>query len=166
MPCLHRVIFCLLVLLVFVPAPILADESAENESASELDLEAYRGQVVYLDFWASWCAPCKQSFPWMIELQDRLGEEGLVVVTVNVDRDRKAADRFLAELDSDLPVIYDPEGEIAGRYELEAMPSSFVYDRKGVLRETHLGFHPGKVAEVEAELAALLAEEVDDAKTP
>ena len=137
----------------------------QQESADPaLDLNQYVGQVVYLDFWASWCAPCKQSFPWMIALQDQLDDQGLVIVTVNVDRDRKAAERFLEKLESDLPVIYDPEGEIAAAYELEGMPSSYIYDRAGVLRASHIGFNPDQAEEIEEQLLVLLAEEVEDAQ--
>jgi len=140
------------------------DSDPASEPVVILDLSQYEGQVVYLDFWASWCAPCQQSFPWMMQLQDELADQGLVVITVNVDRDRSAADRFLAQTGSELPVIYDPKGEIAADYELEGMPSSYIYDREGVLRSTHVGFHPDKVDAVEAELQALLAEELSDAE--
>ena len=135
-------------------------------SASEpaLNLQPYFGRVVYLDFWASWCVPCRQSFAWMMEQQAQLAEQGLTIVTVNVDRDRKAADRFLAKLKCELPVIYDPDGKIAAAYQLEAMPSSFIYGRDGTLRASLIGFEPEKTAAIEAQLRSLLAEELGDAQ--
>jgi thiol-disulfide isomerase/thioredoxin len=162
------VLCVLLVSAVGLCCPVTAargeDRVQTSEADSPLDLEEYAGKVVFVDFWASWCAPCKRSFPWMVDLQKRLSEQGLVIVTVNVDRTRKAADRFLEQLDSELPVIFDPEGEIAEAYQLETMPSSYIYGRDGTLRATHMGFHPDKVDEIEAELKALLLEEAPDAK--
>ena len=145
---------------------LLAQHAAADDELA-IDLSAHEGKVVYLDFWASWCGPCQQSFPWMIDLQERLGDLGLVVLTVNVDRDRAKADRFLEKMNGELTVIYDPEGKIAAAYELEAMPSSFIYGRDGLLKSTHTGFHPDEVAEVEASLLGLLEEgEASDAQTP
>jgi YD repeat-containing protein len=129
------------------------------EAPDTLGLAAYRGKVVVVDFWASWCKPCHQSLPWLAEMQRNHGDQGLVVLTVNLDRERERADRFVADSKFSLPVIYDPEGELARIFDLQGMPSSFVYDRAGRLRATHLGFHPEEAAGLESELLALLAEE-------
>ena len=119
---------------------VLFATSILPSQAAPLDLSAYRGKVVYLDFWASWCTPCHLSFPWMNEIQRQYGPEGLVVLTVNLDRDRKAADAFLAESRGDLAVVYDPKGDIAKQYNFKDMPTAYLIGRDGKVRATHSGF--------------------------
>lgn len=124
--------------------------------AAGFDPAAYRGKVVYLDFWASWCGPCKQSFPFMQALAARHAAEGLAVVTVNVDRQRAAADAFLRQAGGNLPVIWDSAGDLAKAWKVADMPTSLLFDRAGTMRFRHQGFFPGKTAEYEAHVAALL----------
>ncbi|WP_298174307.1 TlpA disulfide reductase family protein [Novosphingobium sp.] len=128
------------------------------EAAASLDLARYRGKVVYVDFWASWCGPCKLSFPFMQELAGRYPAGDLAVVTVNVDRQRGAADAFLRQVRSSLPVIYDAAGDLAQTWKVADMPTSLVFDRKGAMRFRHQGFFPGKVREYEGHVAQLLQE--------
>ncbi len=123
-----------------------------------LDLEALKGKVVLVDFWASWCGPCKESFPWMQQIQNRYAEQGVVVVAVNVDRDRKLADRFLEELRPRFSIAWDPQGKLAETFRVEGMPASFYLDRSGHVRYAHVGFHPEQRADYEQELARLAAE--------
>jgi thiol-disulfide isomerase/thioredoxin len=108
--------------------------------ATDIDLSAYRGKVVYLDFWASWCAPCRQSFPWMTDLVRKYGAPNLVVIAVNVDQDRQLAERFLYDNPAIFPIVYDPRGDIATTYKLVGMPSSILIDRTGRVRYRHTGF--------------------------
>lgn len=105
-----------------------------------LDLSALRGQVVYLDFWASWCAPCRQSFPWMNHLQSELRQDGLVVIAVNVDRERADAERFLSAHPADFRIVFDPRGELPEKFGVRGMPTSFLIDRSGQVRLRHDGF--------------------------
>lgn len=105
-----------------------------------LDLAALRGRVVYLDFWASWCAPCRESFPWMSRLQQGLGTDGLVVIAVNVDRLHADAERFLHDHPAGFRVVFDPDGLLAEKFGVEVMPSSFLIDRAGRVRFHHRGF--------------------------
>lgn len=123
-----------------------------------LDLSAYEGKVVVLDFWASWCVPCRRSFPWLNAMREKYGDDGLVIIGVNVDRDRSEAERFLAEYPADFTIFYDTEGRYASEYGVEAMPSSYVFGRDGELRVRHLGFKVQKQDEYEAALAAALKE--------
>jgi cytochrome c biogenesis protein CcmG, thiol:disulfide interchange protein DsbE len=122
-----------------------------------LDLSAYSGKVVVLDFWASWCVPCRRSFPWLNEMQAKYGADGLVIVGVNVDEDPAEADAFLAEYPADFEIFYDSGGELAGQYDLPGMPSSFVIGRDGELSASHLGFKAKKQDEYEAAIVAALA---------
>jgi cytochrome c biogenesis protein CcmG/thiol:disulfide interchange protein DsbE len=105
-----------------------------------IDLTAFKGQVVYLDFWASWCAPCRESFPWMNRLHGELAHDGLVVIAVNVDRERAAADRFLREHPARFRIVYDPDGTLPEKFAVRGMPTSFLIDRDGHVQSRHEGF--------------------------
>lgn len=132
---------------------------AEVSSTAGLPLfEELAGKVVLLDFWASWCAPCRQSFPWMAELQRRYAEEGLIVVAVNLDQDRHLAEQFLAATPAAFRVEYDPAGTIATQFGVSAMPMSFLIDRTGRVRARHVGFRQAQRPEREASLLKLLEE--------
>jgi cytochrome c biogenesis protein CcmG, thiol:disulfide interchange protein DsbE len=123
-----------------------------------LDLEQFRGRVVYLDFWASWCGPCRQSFPWMQSMKDTYGGQGLAVVAVNLDADRADAEKFLRQYRPTFDVSFDPKGELATTYKVKGMPSSVLIDRHGIPRFTHVGFRPVDGAVYEAQMRELLAE--------
>jgi thiol-disulfide isomerase/thioredoxin len=113
-------------------------------------LDSLRGKVVLVDFWASWCAPCARSFPWMNALHDSLAGQGFEIVAINLDKDRDAADGFLAQHAPRFAVAFDPEGETAEAYHVAAMPTSFVIGRTGAIVLKHAGFDPKKTGEVEA----------------
>jgi cytochrome c biogenesis protein CcmG/thiol:disulfide interchange protein DsbE len=129
-----------------------------SHAAAPLDLSAHRGRVVYLDFWASWCGPCKQSFPWMESLKSAYGGQGLEIVAVNLDTTRADADRFLNQFHPTFDVRFDPKGELAEYYGVQGMPVSILIDRHGVTRFTHVGFRPIDGAAYEAQVRELLAE--------
>jgi cytochrome c biogenesis protein CcmG, thiol:disulfide interchange protein DsbE len=131
---------------------------APARATAPLDLDRFQGRVVYLDFWASWCAPCKQSFPWMQTMKNAYEEHGLTIVTVNLDADRADADRFLAQLKPTFDVRFDPKGGLAESYKVKGMPSSILIDRHGVPRFTHVGFRPVDAPLYEAQIRELLAE--------
>lgn len=123
-----------------------------------LSLEQLRGKVVYLDFWASWCAPCRESFPWMNELQARFAEQGLVVVAVNVDKERELVEQFLAKYPAAFTVAYDPDGKSAEQFKVKGMPSSYLIDRNGDIRFSHIGFRDKDRAELESRIQAVLTQ--------
>lgn len=127
-------------------------------AAESLDITGLRGHVVYLDFWASWCAPCRQSFPWMEAMKSTYDTQGLEIVAVNVDRNRADADKFLQQFHPTFDVRFDPKGELAEQYKLQGMPSSVLIDRHGVTRFVHVGFRPIDGAIYEGQLRELLAE--------
>jgi thiol-disulfide isomerase/thioredoxin len=127
-------------------------------AAAALDLESLRGRVVYLDFWASWCAPCRQSFPWMQSMKAAHEREGLTVIAVNLDPSREDAERFLAKFKPDFDVRFDPQGSAAERFKIHGMPTSVIIDRHGVQRFTHIGFRSVDEAAYEDQLRRLLAE--------
>jgi thiol-disulfide isomerase/thioredoxin len=121
-------------------------------------LTTLAGKVVLVDFWASWCSPCLRSFPWMNELQHRHGGEGFVVVAVNLDQDRALADAFLNKVPVDFRVEFDAAGRIARQFGVQAMPTSFLIDRRGQVRVRHAGFRDKQRAERELQIQQLLKE--------
>lgn len=121
-------------------------------------LDGLHGKVVLVDFWASWCAPCLHSFPWMNELQQKHAGDGLVIVAVNVDQDRALADAFLKKLPAEFRVEYDPAGTLAQQFGVENMPTSFLIDRAGRIRVRHAGFREKQREEREQEIESLLKE--------
>ena len=121
-------------------------------------LQQYAGKVVLLDFWASWCSPCLKSFPWMNELQKKHGADGLVVLAVNVDQDRKLADAFLGKTPAQFKIEFDPNGTVARQFDVQAMPTSFLIDRQGKVRVRHAGFKEKNREQREQQIAQLLKE--------
>ncbi len=125
-----------------------------------IQLSKYKGKVVYLDFWASWCEPCKRSFPWMNELQAQYGEDGFEIIAVNLDTSRKDADEFLKQMPAKFDVAFDKSGKTADAYHLKAMPSSFLIDRKGRLVHKSLGYRVEEKKIVEKKIQQLLGKRV------
>jgi cytochrome c biogenesis protein CcmG, thiol:disulfide interchange protein DsbE len=140
--------------------PIFAAEPAPAFTLPGRDqpvsLAALRGKVVYVDFWASWCIPCRKSFPWMNSLQKRYANQGLVIVAVNLDKSRDLSDRFLTEVPAELTIAYDPEGTVASAYKVKGMPSSYLIDRAGRIHSSHVGFREETTGDMEATIKELL----------
>lgn len=126
--------------------------------AAPVDLADYRGKVVILDFWASWCVPCRRSFPWLNQMQEKYAAEGLVVIGVNLDNDSAEAARFLDEYPVNFNIVYDRDKELARAYDVIAMPSSYVIARDGTVHKRHLGFKVKREAEYETAIVSALRE--------
>jgi len=135
-------------------APGLSLPDAQGAAVALADL---RGKVVYVDFWASWCGPCKRSFPWMNELARRYGERGFAIVAVNVDRKRADAERFLAQVPAQFTVVYDPAGETPAAWQVKGMPSSYLVGRDGRVVLVEQGFRDEQKGPVEDKIRELLA---------
>ena len=140
-----------LMLATLAPTAVRADPAA-------LDLAKYRGKVVMVDFWASWCGPCKQAFPFMAQLARHYPSGDVVVITVNEERQRAAGEVFLRQVRSNLPVIWDAEGAIGKTWTVNEMPTTLLFDRKGKMRFRHQGFVPANSGEYQAQLDALIKE--------
>lgn len=151
-----------LALLLTLLNPSLADAQPAATGFSlpsdsgQVTLSEYSGKVVYLDFWASWCPPCRASFPWMNELQKKYGKQGLEIIAVNLDKDRSSIKEFIAATQPQFTIAYDPEGTLAERYEVMGMPSSYLIDRNGKLHSTHIGFRDKDKAKLEQQIIQLL----------
>lgn len=121
------------------------------------DLQQYRGKVVYVDFWASWCGPCAQSFSFMNGLGREFTAKGLSVVGINLDENREDAKAFLEKHAANFTVVADESGQCPQEFGVTAMPSSYLIDRDGVVRYIHLGFRPGEAGQFRAKVEELLA---------
>lgn len=143
-----------------VSVPAAVNEPAANftlpTDQGTIELNKLQGQVVYLDFWASWCSPCRKSFPWMNAMQSRYGKDGLTIIAVNLDKEKDLAAKFLAEVPTQVTVAYDPEGKVAAQYQLMGMPTSFLIDRQGTIHRTHIGFRDTDKQALEADIQHLL----------
>ncbi len=128
------------------PAPSFSLPTRDGGTVSS---DSLRGKVVYVDFWASWCTPCRRSFPWLQSLHERYGGKGLVIVAINLDKHREDADAFLAKYPAPFTVAFDPAGKTADAFKVSVMPSSFVIDSTGAILLAHAGFDPRKTAGVE-----------------
>lgn len=138
---------------------VAATELSELPGSPVSSMQQLKGQVVLVDFWASWCAPCRKSFPWLNTIQQRYGSEGLLVLAVNEDSERNEASRFLQQVPAQFAVLYDNNGAVAEQFQLPGMPSSFLIDKKGQIRYRHIGFKQADIAGYEAIIRQLLAEE-------
>jgi len=117
-----------------------------------------KGKVILLDFWASWCGPCKESFPVMEELHKKYGQKGLVVLAVNVDEDKAAMQEFLKDHTATFTIVHDATKKLVATANISSMPSSFLIDKDGKVAVVHKGFHGKKTtAEYEAEIEKLLS---------
>lgn len=127
-----------------------APEIVATSNGTAVTLASLRGQWVYLDFWASWCGPCKQSFPWMNEMHSKYGSRGLRIIAINVDAKASDAERFLGGTPAKFAIAYDPKGETPKRYAVKAMPTSYLIDPKGRVTLVHAGFRENDRAALEA----------------
>ncbi len=134
-------------------APAFSLPGAKGEPVA---LDRLRGKVVYVDFWASWCGPCRRSFPWMNDMQQKYGGKGFVVVGVNVDKKRADADRFLAQIPASFTLAFDEAGTTPNAFGVKGMPSSYLIDASGKVVYVERGFLDEHKALLEQRVAALV----------
>ena len=151
---MHKRLFSLLFFLLWLPGIAHAGHHADA-----LDLADYRGKVVVLDFWASWCVPCRRSFPWLNEMHARYEKDGLVIIGVNLDQERAEAAEFLEKYPAEFRVHYDSDSSLAEEFGVRGMPSSYVIGRDGTIASEHMGFKVRKQDEYEADIVAALKKE-------
>ncbi|PVE06666.1 TlpA disulfide reductase family protein [Limnohabitans sp. Rim28] len=123
------------------PAWVLPLWTAQGSASKELSSSDLLGQWLYLDFWASWCGPCKQSFPWMGQLQQHMRDVKFQVVAVGLDKQAATMERFLKQFPRHVQVVWDPLAETAKRFDVQAMPSSYLINPAGQVVWRHRGFH-------------------------
>jgi thiol-disulfide isomerase/thioredoxin len=136
------------------PAPSFTLPSLQQDKPT--NFKQFAGKVVYLDFWASWCVPCRTSFPLLNKLYEKLKTQGFEVVAVNLDEDKAKADKFVEEFKVNFTVLRDAKGESADQYVVESMPTSFIIDQHGVVQQIHHGFTSTDIDDLETKITALL----------
>jgi peroxiredoxin len=139
------------------PAPEIAAPALDGSGAT-IRLSSFRGKVVYVDFWASWCVPCRQSMPAFDSLYRRHAARGFVVLGVNKDMAPGDAQRFLKRVAVSFPLLDDTGDRAARAFEVSAMPSGYVIDRRGIVRYVHRGFDAGSATALERQIEDLLKE--------
>lgn len=129
-----------------------------SRSGDMVSLEDLRGQVVMINFWASWCGPCRQEMPLLDQMHKRYSSLGFTLLGVNVEANTKDAERWLADTPVSFPVLFDKDSKVSQLYNVSAMPSTVFIDRKGNLRYLHRGYKPGDESEYLNQIRALLKE--------
>lgn len=122
----------------------------------QIKLSEYRGKIVYLDFWASWCQPCRKSFTWMNKMQALYGDQDFTVIAINLDESREKANKFLQQIPANFDVAFDPKGRTAEAYKVKAMPSSYLVDKNGELVHANLGFRGNDEDKLELKIRELI----------
>ncbi len=130
--------------------------TATHASGAAVSVAAPAAKLTYIDFWASWCAPCKQSFPWMDAMHEKYGKAGLRVLAITVDKKREDADKFLKQANAKFEIGFDPDGKTAAAYTVKAMPTSLLIDEKGKVIFVHSGFRASDTEDLEAQIKAAL----------
>ena len=136
-------------------APDFVLRSATGEN---LRLSEYRGDVVLINFWATWCGPCRQEMPLLDDLYGRYKRVGFNLLGVNIDEDSRRAMQMVQELGVNFPVLFDENKEVSKLYEVEAMPVTILVDREGIVRHVHHGYKPGYEEKYLTEIRSLLRE--------
>jgi peroxiredoxin len=137
------------------PAP---NFSLESRGGGTVTLEDLKGQVVMINFWATWCVPCRQEMPHLEALHQRYSSLGFTLLGVNVEDNRDGVEKYLKDTPVTFPILFDPKSEVSKLYEVVAMPSTVMVGRDGTMRFIHHGYKPGYENEYQAQIRALLRE--------
>ena len=134
------------------------DFALKSSTGENLRLSEYRGDVVMINFWATWCGPCRQEMPLLDELYSRYERVGFNLLGVNIDDDSRRAMQMIEELGVSFPVLFDARKEVSKLYEVEAMPVTVLVDREGNVRYVHHGYKPGYEEKYLDQVRSLLRE--------
>ncbi len=134
------------------------DFTLKSASGVNLKLSEFRGEVVLINFWASWCGPCRQEMPLLSELHEQYRDLGFTVLGVNVEEDSRQARKLLEDAPVSFPVVFDSDSTVSREYDVAAMPSTMLVDRNGTLRYLHKGYKPGLEAVYQQQVRDLLRE--------
>ncbi len=137
------------------PAPTFA---LPDSSGQMVSLDDYKGQVVLINFWASWCAPCRKEMPLLDELQQRYAPLGFTMLGINVEEDSSLADEFLRGTPVNFPILYDRANKVSEAYDVIAMPTTIIVDREGKVRFIHHGYQAGYENEYQDQVRSLIRE--------
>jgi peroxiredoxin len=161
----YRALFTSIVtflIIFYLNAASAADKAPDFQlpqiKGGTVQLSDYRGSVVYVDFWATWCPPCRESFPWMESMHQRYQDLGLEIVAISLDQKSDLIETFLKSHKASFTILQDAEGGAAEAFKVKGMPSSYLVDRKGNIRLRHAGFNDGDKADLESQIKQLLTE--------
>jgi thiol-disulfide isomerase/thioredoxin len=129
-----------------------------TETSTSVDPNTFKGKVVLIDFWATWCPPCLKSMPFFNGLRNELLKNGFEIVAINVDEDSETARQFLQSHPVDYKMAFDPKGECPKIFDVKGMPSSYLIDKKGVVRKIHIGYRESDQTQLREHIQALLGE--------
>lgn len=155
------------VLLLAMSQPALAakkmggaapDFTLQSNQGSNIRLSELKGSVVLLNFWASWCGPCRKEMPLLEDIQKKYSALGFTILGVNVDKDSRLANKILDDITVTFPVLYDPKGDVSKQYDVDAMPTTVIVDRNGNMRFLHRGYKPGYEDDYIAQIKQLIRE--------
>lgn len=144
--------------LVGASASMAPSFSLPSRSGDSVSLQSLQGQVVMINFWASWCGPCRQEMPLLDQMYKRYSSLGFTLLGVNVEANTQDAEKWLAKTPVTFPVLFDKENKVSKLYDVNAMPSTVFIDRKGNVRYLHRGYKPGDEGEYLNQIRALLKE--------
>ncbi|MDJ0711003.1 MAG: TlpA disulfide reductase family protein [Woeseiaceae bacterium] len=134
------------------------DFALKSSTGENMRLSEYRGDVVMINFWATWCGPCRQEMPLLDELYQRYSRVGFNLLGVNIDDDSRRAMQMIEELGVDFPVLFDASKRVSKLYDVDAMPVTVLVDREGTVRYVHQGYKPGYEDKYLTEIRSLLRE--------
>jgi len=141
-----------------VATPPAPEFNLANRAGGQTSLSALRGQVVMINFWASWCGPCRQEFPALDQIYSKYKPMGFTLVGINVETEKADAERFLGKTPVSFPILFDPENRVSGSYGVSAMPTTVLVDRQGRVRWQHRAYKPGDEAKYIEQIRAVLRE--------
>ena len=137
------------------PAP---EFKLANRAGGEMSLSGLKGQVVMINFWASWCGPCRKEFPALDQIYAKYKPMGFTLVAINVESEKADAEKFLATTPASFPILFDPDNKVSGSYGVSAMPTTVLVDRQGRVRWLHRAYKPGDEAKYIEQIRAALRE--------
>lgn len=161
---LVQTLFLLLLGMFMLPASadltnsVAPDFTLRSNSGKNIKLSEYRGDVVMINFWASWCGPCRQEMPLLNDLYNRYKKLGFTILGVNVEADSRAAKTLLKDLPVNFPILFDKTNDVSKMYDVAAMPSTVLVDRNGNVRYLHKGYVPGYEKEYQKQVRKLVRE--------
>ena len=162
---LRPVILFMFLIFVFVPlshaemvSGAAPDFTLKSRAGENLKLSEYRGDVVMVNFWASWCGPCRQEMPLLEDLYKKYSDLGFTLLAVNVEEDSSKADDLLRDIAVTFPVLFDNTNKVSKLYKVVAMPSTVIIDRDGNMRYLHRGYLPGYEKEYQKQVKELIRE--------
>lgn len=141
-----------------VTAQTAPDFTLKSRDGNNVRLQEQIGNVVVINFWASWCGPCRQELPHFEKFQQDFADLGFTILAVNVDEDPSKANNLLSDIPVTFPVLFDQQDMVSKLYDVKAMPTTVIVDRSGMQRLTHYGYKNGDEAKYKAVIKALLRE--------